>query len=66
MKILQDELQNPKTREEFEPLLSTIVNEEIEKLKTETDSAYISKEESVTISERSAKRFSEAIIKGKF
>lgn len=66
MKILQDELQNPKVRDKFEIILATIVGEETEKFKKETSSGYLSKDDVVIVSERVAKRYAEEIIKGKF
>ena len=66
MKILQDELQNPKTREKFEALLIPFFDEEVDIYRKEKHKTYLNQYDQEQVSKRAVSKFTDSIIRGKF
>lgn len=66
MKILQDELQNPKARAEFEAQLEPLFDQEVDDYRREFNKSYLNQHDVNTISRRVVKKYTDSIIKGKF
>jgi hypothetical protein len=66
MKILQDELRDPKNREEFENMLTPLFDEEVDKYRKANDKGYLNQTDIDNVSKSVVKRYTDSIIKGKF
>lgn len=66
MKILQDELQNPKTKADFEAKLEPLFDEEVDAYRKEHSKSYLNQKDINIISRKVTQRYTDSIIKGKF
>jgi hypothetical protein len=66
MKILQDELKDPKNREEFKQKLTPLFDEEVDKYRKEKSKGYLNQTDIEEVSNRAVDRYVDSIVRGKF
>lgn len=66
MKILQDELQDPKARKEFAKKLEPLFDQEVDKYRGEFKKSYLNQHDVDVIGRRVTEHYINDIIKGKF